>query len=76
MPLIDDAMAVQHLVLECLNDAFDERLKVRRFDRRFLDGAAVTGEHVVERLNVFGVLVRVTDTCHPTIGLLARVAGG
>ncbi len=55
--LVDGAKAVQHLVLEGLNDTFDERLKVRRFDRRFLDCAAIACEHVVERLNVFGVLV-------------------
>jgi len=26
LPLVDDAEAVQHLVLECLNNSFDERL--------------------------------------------------
>lgn len=49
MLLVDNAKAVQHLVLECLNDTFDERFSIRRLDRRFLDRTAIACEFVVER---------------------------
>ena len=48
-------------MLERLNDAFDERLKVRGFDWRFLDRAAIACEYIVESFDVLCVLVSLQD---------------
>ncbi len=46
---------------------------VRRFDRRFLDGAVFACEYVVERLNVLCVLVTLKDRAGQVLVLQEHV---